>query len=65
MFHSVFFGVEEGNDFMIKLTDDTQGIWTYANSLIELTEFFGKVSEDNSGSYTGKSFEVKIYNCFS
>ena len=46
---------------MIKLTEDTQGIWTYANSLIDLIEFFDKVSEDDSGSYTGKSFEVRIF----
>ena len=61
MFHSVFFGVNEGNDFMMQLTNDTEGIWTIGNSLLEFIEIFEKVSEDDSGSYLGKRFQVNTF----
>ena len=58
VFHTIFFGVNKGNEFLIKLSDDTQGYWTFANSLEGLNNFFERISQDNSGTNEDKNFQV-------
>jgi len=59
VFHTIFFGVNEGNEFLIKLSDETRGHWTFANSLEGLNIFFERISQDDSGRNEGKNFQVK------
>jgi len=59
IFNSVFFGVAEGNDFLTDLADETGGAWTFANSLVELKDFFEKISHDESGKTEGKNLQIK------
>ena len=54
----MFFGVEEGNDFLMELANETGGEWTFANSLVELNDFFEKISHDESGKTEGKNLQV-------
>jgi len=59
VFHTIFFGVNEGNEFLINLSDETQGCWGFANELQGLNNFFEKISQDNSGTTEAKHFQVK------
>ena len=54
----MFFGVAEGNDFLTDLADETGGAWTFANSLLDLKDFFEKISHDESGKTEGKNLQV-------
>lgn len=54
----MFFGVAEGNDFLTELADESGGAWTFANSLVELKDFFEKISHDESGKTEDKNLQV-------
>jgi len=59
VFHTIFFGVNQGNEFLINLSDETRGQWTYANSLEGLNSFFERISQDNPEEMKKKNFQVK------